>query len=198
MQKRLSRAYPSRFGAPVVETVDARIFTLTYYQDCMACTFCRDWCCSWGADIDIANAARLEAEGAALVAFTGVAADDWLLPEPPLPDAESPGGAYTRTAARDGACVFLDRKGRGCRIHAYALEMRREPRDLKPMVCTLFPVVIGQGLMRPASELIEGALVCAGPGGTAYAAARDGIGHYFGPELVRELDALESRMARRT
>ncbi len=71
MIREFSRAYVSRGDAPVARRFDDTIFTATYYQDCMGCTFCHDVCCSFGADIDVDNIGRLLAEGTALEQFVG-------------------------------------------------------------------------------------------------------------------------------
>lgn len=191
MPRQLSRTYHGREGAPFAAELDERIFTLTYFQDCMACTFCHDRCCSYGCDIDVLNIERLKAEGPALETYVGSKSSEWFAEDRIIADFDAVGGGYSRTRVRDGACVFLDRKGRGCRIHAYALQRGREVRELKPMTCTVFPVTVDHGLVRPSYELIAPDLICAGPGMTAYRAARDDLGYYFGVALVAELDAPE-------
>lgn len=192
MIRPFSRTYLGRDGAPIVERWDERIFTLSYFHDCMGCTFCHDTCCSYGCDIDRENVARLENEGAALAAFVGSPAQTWFRADAWRNDNDAVGGAYTRTAVTNGACVFLNRKGRGCLIHSYALSSGRDPRILKPMVCSMFPVVVDHGLLRPSYELLEPDLICFGQGKTAYRSARDDIAHYFGMSMVAELDGAEA------
>ena len=191
MPRPLSRTYLGRGGAPFAALLDERIFTLTYFQDCMACTFCHDRCCSYGCDVDVLNIERLKAEGLALETIIGSTSDEWFQEDLITADIDAVGGGYTRTRVKDGACVFLDRQGRGCRIHSYALKRGREVRELKPMTCTVFPVTVDHGLVRPSYELIAPDLICAGPGMTAYRAARDDLGYYFGDALLLELDAIE-------
>ena len=48
----LEHTFPSRYGAPTIDRVDPRIFTLTYYTECLTCSFCSDWCCQHGVDVD--------------------------------------------------------------------------------------------------------------------------------------------------
>jgi hypothetical protein len=48
----LSRPFPSRGGAPVVDRVDTDIFFRTYFMDCMKCDYCHDSCCQYGADVE--------------------------------------------------------------------------------------------------------------------------------------------------
>ena len=44
--------------------------------------------------------------------------------------------------------------------------------------------------LRPAVEFEIDDLICQGSGPTLYAATRDEVRYYFGPELVAELDAM--------
>ncbi len=188
----LSAAYPCRDGGPVLHAVDPRIFALRYFRDCMGCGFCRDSCCSFGVDIDLDNAARLAAMPPDFHAFIGVPASEWFTQEI-VADPEFPSGRHVRTQVRDGACVFLNRAGRGCKIHAWCLDKGLDYHALKPMVSTLFPLTFERGVLAASDEIIDGTLVCGGEGPTAYRGARGELVHYFGPALVAELDRLEAR-----
>jgi Fe-S-cluster containining protein len=118
MRRTLSRTYRSRHGAPVLGSVEEQIFTATYFAECMKCTLCNDCCCSWGADVDLPNVARILAEGSALEELVGAARSVWFRPDAPAADNDFPGGASRRTAVRDGRCIFLDRVNRGCKLHS--------------------------------------------------------------------------------
>jgi hypothetical protein len=185
----LSRDYPCKGGGPVLRSVDPAIFALRYFQACMACSFCHDACCSWGVDIDLGNAARLNALPPDFRALVGRPRSEWFTAEA-ASDPEFPGGAHVRTAVMDGACVFRSRTGRGCVIHAYAVENGLDYHDLKPMVSTLFPVTFEQGVLTAASEAADGSLRCGSEGLTLYEGARDELRHYFGDDLIGELDGL--------
>ncbi|MGL6097427.1 MAG: YkgJ family cysteine cluster protein [Fimbriiglobus sp.] len=202
----LSRSYTCRFGAPTIDRVDPRIFTLTYFGVCMDCTFCHDACCQYGADTELPRVAELEKYQAELEAYLGVPRAEWFREDPDdfgvLDEPEYPGGKYTRTqvvelpAGRsphaEWACVFLDPVGRGCRIHRFAFERGIPVHEIKPMVCLLFPVSVSDAVLGPAYEFdIEGELVCAGHGVPLYGSARPDLEYYFGPELIAELDAME-------
>lgn len=206
----LSRAYPSRYGAPVIDRFDARIFRLTYFAQCMDCTFCADSCCQYGVDVEVPKIEALEAHRADLEAYLGVPRSQWFREDPDdfgiEPEPDYPGGAYTRTAVvplppgrsahNEEACVFLDPIGRGCRIHGFALERGIDVHDIKPMVCLMFPVLHSEGELVPAIEFDEGILACEGPGESLYRSSRQDLAYYFGPELVAELDAFEAVMPR--
>jgi hypothetical protein len=112
-------------------------------------------------------------------------------------DADFPGGASTRTSIVDGACVFRVAGARGCALHAFAVERGEDYHVIKPMVSSLFPVTFGDGALLCSDELMDGTLVCAGEGPTAYEMARTELRHYFGDALVAELDALAARESER-
>ena len=208
----LSRAYTCVDGAPVIDRVDPRIFSLTYFSRCLDCTFCQDACCQYGADAELPRVKALEPYTADLEAYLGVPADQWFRTDPDdfgvLDEAEYPGGQYTRTRVVDlppgrsthntEACVFLDPSpaGRGCRLHRFALERGIDVHAIKPMVCLLFPVSFSDGSLCPAYEFeLDGELVCEGHGDPLYQAARPDLRHYFGDALIAELDALAPRYA---
>ena len=185
----LGRDYPSIFGAPVLRAVDPRIFSLRYFTHCMQCGFCHDQCCNYGVDIDRDNMARLRSLGPAFEAFAGAPQDSWFAAEI-TDDAEFPSGAHGRTRAVDGKCVFADRKGRGCRIHAYCLEHSLDYHLYKPMVSILFPLTFEHGVLEPSSEAVDGSLICSGDGPSLYDGVRGELAYYFGEGLVSDLDAL--------
>jgi Fe-S-cluster containining protein len=202
----LSRPYPCRFGAPVLDRVDPRIFRLTYFKECMACTSCHDGCCQWGVDVELPRVAAIERHRAELEAYLGVPRSRWFREDPDdfgvLDEPQYPGGKYTRTQVVDApggrsypsgtVCVFLDHSDRGCRLHRFALERGIDPHEIKPMMCLLFPASFENGELLPPVEFEEeDGLACRGPGGTIYQGSRADLLYYFGAELVAELDALE-------
>lgn len=186
----LSRPYSCKGGGPVLTAVETRIFVLRYFRACMGCGFCHDACCTEGVDVDLENVARIRALPDDFKALIATPEEDWFTGEA-VADAEFPGGAHVRTAVVDGACVFRNRKGRGCLIHAYALQNGLDYHAVKPLVSTLFPVTFEHGVLAASNELADGSLVCAtGSGPTLYDGARDELLYYFGADLVAELDRL--------
>jgi len=185
----LSRDYPCVFGAPVIAGVDPAIFSLRYFARCMECDFCHDQCCSYGVDIDAANMERLRGLGPEFEAFAGIPQQHWFASELTA-DPEFPSGAHGRTQARDGKCVFAERQGRGCRIHAFCLEHGLDYHLYKPMVSILFPVTFEHGVLVPSPETLDGTLACHGKGPSLYGGVRDELAYYFGEDFVGELDAL--------
>src|SRR6266853_5764934 len=117
----LPASFPSRYGVQVLSAVDVAIFGGRYFTHCMQCSFCRDACCSEGVDVDLLHLHALEAHADGLEARTGVPRDRWFTQQRSY-DPEMPGGGAVRTQVVDGACVFRDRRGRGCLVHAYCLE----------------------------------------------------------------------------
>ncbi len=186
----LARPYPSRYGVPVLYAVDPVIYERRYFTECLACGFCRDWCCQFGVDADSWHVDRILEHAADLEAFTGIARTRWFLPEVEV-EPDAPGGHMWRTAVVEGHCVFLSRTGRGCRLHAFCLERGLDPHDLKPLVDGLFPLTYEAGILCPADEVLEGALVCLETGPTLYRGVRESLRYYFGEALVTELDDFE-------
>jgi Fe-S-cluster containining protein len=98
-------------------------------------------------------------------------------------DPEVPTGQVVRANSEGGRCVFRKKAGRGCALHAL---------NVKPMVCSLFPLSWDQKVLKPNADLTDG-LVCAGGGMTLYEAARDALRAAFGDRLIGELDALSKQ-----
>jgi Fe-S-cluster containining protein len=178
----------------VIARGDPAIFHRRYFGHCLRCTFCHDACCRHGVDVSVAERDRILAHADALEPLVGRPRADWFRPGL-VRDADFPGGAATRTAVVGGGCVFLQRDARGCTLHAYAITRGEDYHDVKPMVSALFPVTFGEGTLLCSEELVDGSLVCAGEGPTAYEMARDELAFYFGEEMVAELDALIQSLA---
>lgn len=186
---KLSRAYGCRLGAPMLHSVDTSIFVTRYFTHCVDCGFCHDACCSHGVDIDAANAERLKAAPQAFKDRVGAPVEDWFA-GPVRQDSEFPSGTCLRTAVRDGGCIFRNRQGRGCAIHAWCLENGIDYHELKPLVSTLFPVTFEHGVLQLSDEAADGSLVCEGDGPSCYDGARAELLYYFGDGMVAELDTL--------
>jgi hypothetical protein len=176
---------------PVLHAVDPEIFRRRYFTHCLQCTFCHDWCCQFGVDVDRDTAERILSHAGALEAYTGIPRDRWFTAEREA-DPDSPGGETWRTSVLDGACVFLNRRGRGCLLHAFCLERGIDHHDLKSIVDSLFPLTFEDGVLCPAVEAHDGELVCLGTGPSLYRGIREEIRYYFGEEIVAVLDAMES------
>ena len=187
---RLSRSFPSRYGVPRISRVDPRIFRLTYFTHCLKCDFCNDACCQHGVDVDRLHYDNILRHAEALEKYTGIPRDRWFDGKFEK-DPEVPGGATTRTRVENGGCVFLNRPGRGCKLHAYFLEQGMDPREYKSMVDFLFPITFDEGLLHPSEEVLDGELVCTNTGPTLYRGLREELEYYFGREFVTVLDELE-------
>ena len=188
---RLAESYPSRYGAPVISRVDAAIFRRTYFTHCLQCSFCKDWCCQFGVDVDMLHYRAILEHAASLEARLGIPRDRWFTGEYE-DDPEVPGGGTMRTRAVDGACVFLNRSGRGCLLHAYCLEQGIDHRELKSMVDCLFPLTFYDGVLCPADEVDDNSLMCLDRGPSLYRGLRDDVGYYWGESFVEELDRIET------
>lgn len=187
----LPRPFASRYGVPVLTAVDPAIFTRRYFTHCLACTFCNDWCCQFGVDMDLLRYRTILAHGEAIAAYTGIPRERWFEEGDEL-DPEFPGGGSRRTQVVDGACVFLNRRGRGCLLHGFALDHGFDYHEFKSIVDCLFPLTFEGGVLGPADEVLDSALVCLDQGPTLYRGIREELRYYFGEGLVAALDALES------
>lgn len=173
--------------------MDDAIFDRRYFGFCLQCTFCHDSCCQHGVDVALTERDRILSHADALEPLVGSPRDGWFV-DRVTEDADFPGGLATRTAVVNGGCVFLRRGARGCALHAFAIDRDVDYHELKPMVSALFPVTFGEGTLFCSEEMVDGSLICAGEGPTAYEMARSELAWYFGPELIAELD--ERRQSR--
>ena len=190
---KLKNSYPCIHGLPVIHSVDTDIFQITYYMHCMQCTFCNDQCCSYGADVDMVNVNRIMNKAGELEEFTGIGRDKWFYPKKRKLDYEYPGHDYTRTTMRKDKCVFLNKNGRGCLLHSFALAKGYDYHEFKPFFCTIFPVTYNDGVLVTPEEIDEKTTACLGAGPTLYQGAREELRYYFGDWLVDELDEIERR-----
>lgn len=175
----------------MLHSVDPEIFRRRYFTHCLECTFCNDWCCQFGVDVDRHHADRILEHADELEAYLGIPRRRWFTAERE-DDPEAPGGETWRTSVVDGACVFLNRQGRGCRLHAFCLERGIDHHELKSIVDGLFPLTFEEGVLGPALEAEANELVCLGTGPTLYRGIREEVRYYFGDELVAVLDAFEA------
>jgi hypothetical protein len=186
----LSRKYLNCYDVPVIDRVDTAIFERTCSPHCASCAFCNDACCAYGVCVDLTKVASKPAPTD--WSATGIPRDQWFTGQY-VHDPEFPGGTYTRTRVVAGACVFLNRAGRGCMLHAFCLAEGLDHHLLKPMFSSLFPVTAEAGLLRPAAEVADESLVCLEGGLTLYRGARGDLQYYYGDDLIQELDRLETR-----
>jgi len=60
-------------------------------------------------------------------------------------------------------------------LHKYALEKNLDVHEIKPMVCTLFPISWCEDTLTVADEVEDNDIVCLTPGMTCYRSARAGV-----------------------
>ena len=200
----LSRRYLSTLAqphtGPWVERVEPQIFSLRYFTECMSCTYCHDACCKHdGAtvDLDVENVTSLRQHTAALYKLNGIDPDLWFSDEAESDhDFPSARSLSVYSNELDDACVFLDRKGRGCLIHRHCLESGLDYHDLKPLYCWLFPLEVKSGLLCRSfhPKVRERSLPCLDSGPSFYQGVRGELLHAFPKELIDELDAIAASM----
>ncbi len=184
----LSREYAS--GNVAISFVHRDIYLKKYFARCLECTFCHDWCCSYGADIDIENVEKIQQHKDEILPFIRQSDGEWFEAEYTYYE-EYAGNQYTRINTLGPRCVFISKDQRGCGLHRYALSRQMDYHEIKPIVCILFPLSFEEGLLCPAAELDDGSLICSGSGTSVYRAMRDELEYYFGHEFVGELDGIE-------
>jgi Fe-S-cluster containining protein len=184
----LSKEYLS--GNMAISFVHRDIFLKTYFAQCLQCNFCHDWCCSFGADIDIQNVERIEQRKEEILPFVRPPEGEWFEADYTYYE-EYAGNQYTRINPQGPRCVFISKDQRGCGLHRYAVSKGMDYHEIKPLVCILFPLSFEEGILSLAAELHDNSLVCSGEGYSAYQSMRNELDHYFGRELVEELDGVE-------
>jgi Fe-S-cluster containining protein len=193
---KLPRPFTGPNGSPIIDRVDTLIFSGGYIDGCMRCTFCHDSCCAFGVDVDVENVERLKEIEAKLAEYTGVATSEWYQPGFHRVDDDYPGGEYKHMRVKNDRCVFVNRNGRGCRLHAFCLDMGHDYHRYKPLICWLFPLTYDKGLLHPSIEIFEKSLACQDKGTTTfYQGVRDEVRVCFGQELVDWLDQLEAEVS---
>lgn len=187
----LSKEYVARNMA--ISFVQRDIFLKTYFARCLECNFCHDWCCSFGADIDIQNVERIQQHKEEILPFVRPPEVEWFEAEYSYYE-EYAGNQYTRINPQGPRCVFISKDQRGCGLHRYAISKGMDYHEIKPLVCILFPLRFGDGILSLAPELGDNSLVCSGPGYSAYHSIRNELEHYFEQEFVEELDEIEKEV----
>jgi hypothetical protein len=199
---------------PLIARVDVDIFTVTFAPDCMthSCR-CRDEddsqrndaCCQHGADVLVPEKAAILRRAADVAS---VMKADWRQPvtwfdeRAPELDPDAPEGIVLRTATVDpndesSGCVFLDHTGtRGCGLHLAAMVHGFDPAEIKPSVCSLYPLSHIERRLGLSPDFDR--YSCANDDGpSVYRVTREAVAAVFGADLVEELDRVESEILKR-
>jgi Fe-S-cluster containining protein len=187
----MSKEYVS--GNMAISFVHRDIFLKNYFARCLECNFCHDWCCSFGADIDIQNVERIQHQKEEILPFIRTSEVEWFEAEYTYYE-EYAGNQYTRINPQGPRCVFISKDQRGCGLHRHAISRQMDYHEIKPLVCILFPLSFEEGILLVAPELDDNSLVCSGAGYSAYQSLRNELEYYFGGELVEELDRIEKEV----
>lgn len=187
----LSKEYTS--GPMAISFVHRDIFLKAYFARCLECRFCHDWCCSFGADIDIRNVHKILQRREEILSFVRPPKGEWFETEYSYYEKYS-GSQYTRINPQGPRCAFISKDQRGCGLHRYAISKQLDYHEIKPLVCILFPLSFGEGILTIAPELEDNSLVCAHSGYSVYQSMRRELEYYFGREFVEELDGMEKNV----
>jgi hypothetical protein len=196
-------------GDARVRQVEVAIFTRRFTADCMshACVCrdegdrpLRDACCQHGADVDLFEKAAILARQGEVAAVLAPGFRDpqlWFDESDPYHDEEYPSGTCVRTGRvtpdEASGCVFLQHDARGCALHRAALEHGFAPDEIKPVVCRLYPLAFGDGILGLSDDFDRYSCADDASGPTVYRLMRATVASAFGLGLVRQLDALERR-----
>ncbi|MEZ4362815.1 MAG: DUF3109 family protein [Kofleriaceae bacterium] len=190
---------------PRFRRVEIAIFTRTVVANCMT-HGCKnleprrdqlDVCCQYGADVDLAERAKILARADELRALLTpeAAAAPWFTEEEEV-DADFPSGRYVRTAVLGDGCVFLSHDQRGCAIHRASLENGWDFHGTKPHVCRLFPVTYDDDSILVSDDYADYSCAFEPNAPTLYRLQRDTLAAVFGAELVAALDDVEAEVLR--
>lgn len=180
-------------GNMAISFVHRDIFLKKYFARCLECSFCHDWCCSFGADVDILNVDKIQQHREQIMPFIRPSEADWF-DEGYTYYEEYAGNQFTRIKTHGPRCVFISKDQRGCGLHRFAISQQLDYHEIKPLVCILFPLSFGEGILTIAPELDDNSLVCAGEGVSVYRSLRSEVEYYFGHELIGELDEMEQNV----
>jgi Fe-S-cluster containining protein len=187
----LSKEYLS--GNLAISFVHRDIFLKKYFAHCLQCNFCHDWCCSFGADIDIENVEKIQQRREEILPFVRPPEGEWFEAQYTYYE-EYAGNQYTRINTQGPRCAFISKDQRGCGLHRYAISKQMDYHKIKPLVCILFPLSFSEGILSLAAEMDDNSLICSGLGYSAYQSMRNELEHYIGRELVEELDRIEKEV----
>lgn len=195
---------------PRVRRIHSAVFTTPFVGDCMTHA-CRcedeggrplaDACCQHGADVDLGERDLILGRAREIAGVLDPAWRDpasWFDDSDPEPWPDAPSGVVIRTGRAgpgeaDG-CVFLQHDARGCALHRAALAHGFAPASIKPLVCRLYPLALGDGTLALAEDFWR--YSCAGVAGepSVYRVLRPTLAEAFGDDLARALDALETEV----
>lgn len=192
-----------------VHAVDREIFLARFAPDCLT-HLCRcldeggqrrlDACCQHGCDLELDERDAILARAGAVASILEASYRDpgrWFDASDPEHDPD--GATWVRTATRGAdeasGCVFLAHDGRGCALHRAALEHHFTPGEIKPVVCRLYPMTLGDGILCLSDDFLR--YSCSEEGGpTVYRLQRNTLGEIFGGDLIQRLDGLERSVRR--
>ncbi len=188
MIAKLTKEYICKGGKPILSEVDTDIFSIKYFHSCMNCDFCKDDCCKEGVICDKNDVKNILKNEYYIKEKIQIDAKSFF--KEVFKDDDFPSGKATYIPKRGNACIFINKKGRGCLLHSILLSKHIDYHLLKPILCCLFPVSFDKGLLCPAPEFNKKEFACLKGDKSLYDGSRDEVKYYFGEGLVRELDKL--------
>ncbi len=197
-------------GGGRVRRVEEDVFLRRFTANCLAhACECRDEedrllldaCCQHGADVDLFEKAAIRARAAEIAPLLHPAYRDpavWFDESDPDHSPEYPSGTAIRTGRatpdESSGCVFLQHDARGCALHRAALAGGFAPQEVKPVVCRLYPLSFGEGILGLSDDFPRYSCADDPTGPTVYRLMRQVVGEAFGLGVVRAIDTVERRV----
>lgn len=116
---------------------------------------CKDDCCVWGCDVDLASLKLIMEHRAGIEPLIGARIEDCFSTEL-TEDDDYIGGSYRETAVResDGLCAFHLAGKRGCSLfHMWA--EKGVSKDIVPTICRVYPITWHRGSLFIDSPLFK-------------------------------------------
>ena len=106
---------------------------------------CKDECCCWGCDMDLATIKLVQKHRALVEPLIGAKIEECFA-TPLKIDADYIGGAYRETAVRkkDSLCAFHLRGQKGCSLF-YLWITEKLPKKIVPTICRTYPITWHRG-----------------------------------------------------
>ncbi len=181
--------------------VDGNLFESRFARGCA--TFnCNASCCQTGVWVDVEERNLILSKSDIVQRHMGPGQDKnpsrWF-EKREFVDKDFPSGRSVGTRVRNHHCVFLDSHGR-CVLQKATIAEAEGKFDLKPFVCSAYPIAIEDGALTIDDEEVTARPQCCSvvPGGklNVFDVCREELNYVLGAEGVQELRHLADEHSR--
>lgn len=181
--------------------VDNNIFESRFANGCATCN-CNAACCQTGVWVDVEERNMILSKAEIVQRYMGPRQDknpkNWF-EKREFVDKDYPSGRRVGTRVRNHHCVFLDGHGR-CVLQKATNAEAEGKFDLKPFVCSAYPITIEDGTLMIDDEEVTGRPQCCSvvPGCelNVFDVCREELNYVLGTEGVQELRHLADEYSR--